>query len=407
MELTKTLFSKWLNDSRLNREDLDICVQLSQDLPQKIKHFGLEGKRLEEEIGRASMLDCALNISIEKENLRFNQPEEVFKYASRLEEKYAADIAQLKFFSDRIKGKNDFYHAFSRIGYLLHHMDDQERLMHALEDESSVSTYENPLHSWFLQLKKVSVELETEEKILASWFVHYAVLTCLPSLKNYPVLARLAQQLYLQSEGLDADGTIFLNTELIRRQQAYKRISDQLKFKDADSLLQSDLYGILNFGLSAHRQALENANLNLRELYQEKIEFDEYTPRQRNMVNYFFEEGFRLQLPKGKIAQNERHKQILEFIYEHHFASTKDLSLIYRLNRKTIQRDFNELMDLGVVRSMGNGAALRYTVPIRNNPFGALEKCQNISLGEQPVQISLFGDMDAYSAQKTQSEVEN
>src|SRR5690606_12935187 len=123
----------------------------------------------------------------------------------------------------------------------------------------------------------------------------------------------------------------------------------------------------------------------------DQIEFEDLTPRQRNMVNFFFDEGFLFE--KQDISQlNERQQKIMDLVYENHLVSTKDLSLIFRCNRKTIQRDFNELQETQLVRQMGNGADLRYTVNIKTKPHAKLERLQNIRLGEVPVQISLFGD---------------
>ncbi len=395
--MNKLRIDQLLADTRIKRDALQRCAQLCEDIPQKIKHFGLEGKRFEEEQARASLLDCALQVSLDKESVRINNPDELFKFATKLEEKYGADIAQLKFFQDRFSTRRDFYQSLCDYQYLLKHFDQQELIMEWFESQSKTPAFERPLHTYLLSLEEMLPQLQGEELLLASILVHFLILNALPAEPHYTVLARTAQQFYLAMGNGNAEATLFLNSAWLNRQQQYKRIVDQLKFKDTQQFMESDLSGMLNFAIEALLESLETANLRLRKLYQEKIEFDEFTPRQRNMVNYFFDEGFRLRMPKGKLQQNERHVQIMEFIYEHHFASTKDLSLIYRLNRKTIQRDFNELMEMGLVRSMGNGAALRYTVPIRNNPYTGLERLQNISLGEQPVQISLFGSLDAFA----------
>lgn len=403
--MNKLRIEQLLGDSRLKREELQRCAQLCEDIPQKIKHFGLEGKRYDEELGRASILDCALNVSLDKESVRINNPDELFKFATRLEEKYGADIAQLKFFQDRFKNRRDFYQSLCDYHYLLQHFNQQELIMEWFEGQAKTPAFERPLHNYLTALDELLPQLSGEEILLGSILVHFLVLNALPTEPHYSILARTAQQLFLAARQAEAAEHLFFNTAWLNRQQQYKRVADQLKFKDTQQFMESDMSGMLNFAIEAMLESLESANIRLRTLYQEKIEFDEFTPRQRNMVNYFFDEGFRLRMPKGKVQQNDRHVQIMEFIYEHHFASTKDLSLIYRLNRKTIQRDFTELQDMGLVRSMGNGAALRYTVPIRNNPYSGLERLQNINLGEQPVQISLFGSLDAF-ADKAKSEVE-
>ncbi|MDX5321391.1 MAG: DeoR family transcriptional regulator, partial [Bacteroidota bacterium] len=268
------------------------------------------------------------------------------------------------------------------------------------ENQDITPNLENPLRDWVRELNQEASHYSGEEKILASWLIHYAVLCSYPALKRYTVFARFAQLLFLKIHGLDGLGLLSLNLGLLPQQSIYKRACDQFKLKDTADLLNSDLTQFLNQCLEIHCAALQEANSHLRELYQDQIEYEDFTPRQRNMVNYFFDEGYKINKPETSHL-NERQQKIIDLIFENHFSSTKDLSLIFRVNRKTIQRDFTELLDMGMVRQMGNGAALRYTVHIKDKPHARLEKLQNIRLGEVPVQISLFGEPEFHKKTPT------
>lgn len=391
--MLRDVFLRWMNHPRMNRELLQKSGRLSRALPQKRKHFMLDGKVLEERCGRQQILDCAINASLEQENFRNMHADELFAYAGRLEDKYAGDIGQLKFFLDHIKMEDGFYAATERAYFLFRHFDDQEEVMRFFETQDFSVNLENPLRDWLREISNEAHDYTVEEKLLASWFIHFAVLGSLPSLKRYTVFARLTQILFLRSQQLDACGLLSLNLAALPAQAMYKRACDQFKYKDVQDLLKSDLSHLVNLGIDMHWAALKDANLNLREIYQDQIEYEDYTPRQRNMVNFFFDEGFRLDKPETK-GLNERQQKIIDLIFENHFSSTKDLSLIFRCNRKTIQRDFNDLLDMGMVRQMGNGAALRYTVTIKDRPYNPLERLQNVRLGEVPVQISLFGNTE-------------
>lgn len=395
MNMLRDVFQRWMNHPKFNRDLLDRTVAMALAIPQKQKHFGLHGKNLEERQTRQSILECAINVSLEQENFRNMQADELFAYASRLEEKYSGDISQLKFFSDHLSSEDGFYSALERATFLFRNFDDQEEVMRFFENQTFSPVLENPLRDWMRELSNESYDYSNQEKILASWFVHFAILSSLPALKRHTVLARFGQYLYLKSQGLDALGLLGMNMAILPHQAMYKRAVDQFKFKVTADLLQSDMNNLVQLGLDIHLQALQNANLNLREQYQEAIEYEDLTPRQRNMVNYFFDEGFHLTKPETSHL-NERQQKIIELIYENHFSSTKDLSLIFRCNRKTIQRDFTELLDMGMVRQMGNGAALRYTVHIKNKPYAKLERMQNIRLSEVPVQMNLFGDSEGH-----------
>ena len=46
--------------------------------------------------------------------------------------------------------------------------------------------------------------------------------------------------------------------------------------------------------------------------------------------------------------------------------TTKDLYDKYEVNRKTIQRDFAEFEEKGLVDIVGEGRGLKYTIPLRN-----------------------------------------
>lgn len=375
-------------------------ASLSVSIPQKSKHFELEGKKLEDRHTRQSLLDCAINVSLEHESFRNMHADELFAYATRLEEKYSGDISQLKFFSDHLSADDGFYSLLERALFLFRNFDDQEEVMRFFEHQSVSNTLENPVRDWMRELSNEAEHFSVEEKILASWFIHFALLSSLPALKKHTVLARFAQHLFLHIHGLDALGLLSLNMAILPHQAMYKRAVDQFKFKDTKDLLQSDLSHMVQLGLDIHEHALQAANLNLRELYQDQIDYEDLTPRQRNMVNFFFDEGLTLSRPETAHL-NERQQKIIELIYENHFSSTKDLSLIFRCNRKTIQRDFTELLDMGLVRQMGNGAALRYTVHIRNRPHSALERLQNVRLGDIPVQMNLFGESDTHKKTPT------
>ncbi|MBI1221945.1 MAG: DeoR family transcriptional regulator [Bacteroidetes bacterium] len=400
--MLRDVFQRWMNHPGMNQELLKKVSNLSVALPQKQKHFGLEGKHLEDVRSRHQILDCAINTSLEQENFRNMHADELFAYASRLEDKYAGDIGQLKFFLDHISVQDGFYASLERAYFLFRHFDEQEELMRFFETQEFSRNLEAPLRDWMRELSAESHDFTKEEIILASWFIHFAILGSLPSLKRHTVFARLTQLLFLRSHHMDACGLLALNLSILPKQAVYKRACDQFKFKDVNDLLKSDLSNLINFGMDIHWNAITDANLLLREIYQDQIEYEDYTPRQRNMVNFFFDQGLRIQKPDTSHL-NERQQKIIDLIFENHFSSTKDLSLIFRCNRKTIQRDFTELLDMGMVRQMGNGAALRYTVTIKDRPYNPLERLQNLRLGEVPVQISLFGDTGVHKKTPTAS----
>ena len=56
---------------------------------------------------------------------------------------------------------------------------------------------------------------------------------------------------------------------------------------------------------------------------------------------------------------------IIRELYKNGIVQTKDLFDKYEVNRKTIQRDFAEFEEMGLVVVNGEGRGLKYTVPIQ------------------------------------------
>ena len=371
----------------LQRGLLAKTSRLSADIPQKIRHFSIPSDQISRIYRNRAILDSALNITLEKETFRGQKPNDLFIYARKLEEKYSADISRMRLFLDELLlTPGDFISKTHDLLYLVKNFSKEE----LFEPGKMLQGVRTSIPAGLEELIEEFREIPTEDRskqVLAGWLLHFAVLHSLPS---EALAARLIHRLYLRSVNCDADNLLFFLPELLSQQIQYRKIAEQLKYKDWQSFRKSDLSAILNFGLKIQLESLERTNDMLREIYQGIVEYEDMTPRQRNMVNYFFEEAFRNGRPETTNL-NPRQQKIIELIHERHFISTKDLSLLFRVNRKTIQRDFTELLDLGIVRAMGFGSALRYTVPIRLKLHQKLESYQNVNLGEQMLQISLFG----------------
>ena len=65
------------------------------------------------------------------------------------------------------------------------------------------------------------------------------------------------------------------------------------------------------------------------------------------------------------------------------FIATKELIYEFGCNRKTIQRDFNALLDLNLVKVVGQGAGLKYAVNIQENKYDFLQRYQSEYLQEE------------------------
>lgn len=194
-----------------------------------------------------------------------------------------------------------------------------------------------------------------------SWILHFELLRIQPYNSDAPVLTRLLHYFWLSKHNLTVDGLLALEHELYLNRHHYFELQQTLGEANAACFNQYIRFGTLIF-----MQNLERIKLMLRHYFRKQVEYDDATPRQRNMMNFVFERGYKLKLfHEGTL--NKRQELIMYIIHHKGFCSTKELTEEFGCNRKTIQRDFTDLLTFNLVRTIGNGSSLRYAVSIKEN----------------------------------------
>lgn len=93
---------------------------------------------------------------------------------------------------------------------------------------------------------------------------------------------------------------------------------------------------------------------------EEKSKFLE-SPKQRNSLNFLMDRGFKLN--HSHISElNNRQQKILEQVALNRDVNTKTLVQLFRCDRKTIQRDFAELMEFDLIKQEGKTKTVRYLI---------------------------------------------
>lgn len=187
-----------------------------------------------------------------------------------------------------------------------------------------------------------------------SWILHFRLLHIRLFSEGQTKIASLLQHFWLRKKGLDADGLLSLNHELYLNKNQYQNY-----FGEEAQI--SDLQSQVEFGLEMLDMQINRIKLLLRSYFRKQVEFDKLNSRQKNIMNYVFERGFRLKEIDDSVL-NKRQKLIMYIIQHKGFISTKELVNEFECNRKTIQRDFNALVDQNLVKVIGMGAGLRYAV---------------------------------------------
>ena len=194
-----------------------------------------------------------------------------------------------------------------------------------------------------------------------SWVLHFELLRIQPFNSDAPVLARLLHYFWLNKHDLTLDGMLTLEQEIYHHRHRYFELQQQ-PYDEQGMLLNE----YIEFGHTLFIQNLERLKVMLRHYFRKQVEYDDATPRQRNMMNFVFERGYKLNLfHEGTL--NKRQELIMYIIHHKGFCSTKELTEEFGCNRKTIQRDFTDLLNYNMVRTIGNGSSLRYAVSIKEN----------------------------------------
>lgn len=215
--------------------------------------------------------------------------------------------------------------------------------------------------SYFLALKNW-VRQSDEHPLTKAWTIY--LLTGFSDLKGIDCfnLAGLLLQNQLMNDGFDLGRILHPETDLRSNEAWADRLYTGIKHTDNIINIGEALDHCFEASLK-HTQRLDRIFKNI---YKNKINYSALNPRQRNYANYRWENGFE-KFARNSRDLNERQNFIIKYLLQNRFAFTKDLYLSFKCNRKTIQRDFSELLEKKIVRIVGNGAALRYTLNLRDS----------------------------------------
>jgi Fic family protein len=215
--------------------------------------------------------------------------------------------------------------------------------------------------------------------VVQAWILHFKLLNMSLFSEGQTKIACLMLNFWLHKKGMDIFGLLSPEHEL------YINKNDYQEFFGEES--NQDLQTQVDFGLRIYEAQLDRLKNLLRKYFRQQVEFDKHNPRLKNIMNYVFERGFRLKEIDDSIL-NKRQKLIMYIIQHKGFIATKELINEFNCNRKTIQRDFNALLDQNLVKTVGQGAGLKYAVNIEERKHDYLSAYQTDYLKEP---TSLWG----------------
>lgn len=216
--------------------------------------------------------------------------------------------------------------------------------------------------------------------IIQSWILHFRLLNIRLFSECTTKIASLLQHFWLKKKGMDVFGLLSIEHELYANKNEYQNFIDN---QQADYI--NDQQQQFDFGMELYGVQLDRLKNLLRSYFRKQVDFEKLNPRQKNIMNYVFERGYKLKEIDDSVL-NKRQKLIMYIIQNRGFISTKELVSEFDCNRKTIQRDFTELTENNLVKVIGKGAGLRYAVNLTERKHEGLEKYQSGWVIDDPVE---------------------
>lgn len=216
-----------------------------------------------------------------------------------------------------------------------------------------------------------------------SFILHFRLLGIKIFSEAKSKMASLLQHFWLKKKGFDLKGLLSLEHEIYTCKNEYQNFIFDANAEQTHEQA-NDLNAQIAFGMELFEEQLERLKFLFQKYFRKQVEFDKLNSRQKNIMNYVFERGYKLKEIDDSVL-NKRQKLIMYIIQNKGFVSTKELVGEFECNRKTIQRDFTELTNLNLVRIISQGAGLRYAVNLNEEKNTIMEKYQADFLKEENI----------------------
>ncbi len=347
-------------------------------IEKKITFFSLSKTELEKLNTVVTDIEAACILGFDSETLNTELPEDIYNFCRAIEEKYSPQLTHYKAW------QNNALKALK-----ISEAKDVLKLISGLSENNSgevVSDDLNDITNCFNYIENT----HSNAVFTQSWVLRLAMQILQPFKNQASSYPALVQSAYLATNKKMLNGIVGINLEVLRTKKEYE---EQLKsvLQSATKLSSMDLTPLLALGYDCMEAALQRVDNSLRNIYRSKIEYSKKDARIRNLLNFLYNQGISYLEPL-KAELNERQLQIVKHLFAKRYLGTKELSLNFRCDRKTIQRDFTKLLSSEVARSTGNGSALKYCINLKNNSYDMLEIHSTAVRFREDYQESLFGN---------------
>lgn len=358
----------------------EALLSFYKTLEKKLYFFSLPQDELKQLADACRDIETACIVGFDTETLSADTPEDIYNFCLAAEEKYSAQLA--------------YYEGWLAKNIKDIQLDKPENLLGQISaltknagNEFSATLDISGIKNCLAHaLNPINGDVFTQSIIIR------LVIEVLQPFKSFPLSypAHL-QSVFLESKKKHLNGLLYVNQESLLRKKETQELLQPFVGITVGQLKETDLSQLLQHGYDSIENSLHRTNELLRQLFRKKNKYAEKEPRMRNLQNFLFDSGIECLEPHiGEF--NERQQQIIKYLFTKRYLGTKELTLDFRCDRKTIQRDFAKLLSTEVVRSIGNGSALKYCINLKTNAYDILEIYSQPVRKKEEQQESLFGE---------------
>ncbi len=236
-------------------------------------------------------------------------------------------------------------------------------LFAATEPVQNQNPIDADLKAWLEELTKMANSKQIPS-LVRCWLFYYYFNIFKPYPAYNELVAYVICKRILAADKLDMLHTLNLDKYVFRAKdfiEIYKKLTDT---EDYYQKLNQDLTPYLEICINGFRNNVAASRNGATDCVRTQLDFASLTPRQKNSLNFWLEKAFYIH--KDKLDQlTPRQHEMMLLIAKYGSLSNKELVPVFMVERKTIQRDFNTLLELKLLDQRGGGRGLRYYINMR------------------------------------------
>lgn len=196
--------------------------------------------------------------------------------------------------------------------------------------------------------------------LVKSWALYLLFDIVQPFMSFNQALSLSVSNQFLAHDGFHFNGLYVWEKQMLQDWNTHKSLRFNSLFPVSSvERLEADATAFFENCASLCLEALAEVEDTLISEVKVSVGYDKMSPHQKNSFNYLFEHGFK-QYYNAIDSLNERQQAILRDVTLKRSVTTKQMVMEYRCDRKTIQRDFTDLMDMGIIAQEGKTKTITY-----------------------------------------------